>query len=307
MELLRQESGNPEGHNRQKRDVGFPAGRGPQARARGRLLSGTGRVTKIIGAHRRTRAPSTLPRLRDEPENPIMQPNSFKLGQSGTSMAGKRRYEDGCAFAQSLDLVGERWALLVVRELIFGPKRFTDLKSDLPGIATNVLSQRMADLEEAAIVVKRELPPPGRATVYELTDWGRDLAPIFKVMGRWAARSPHLKHDWPMSVNAALLSLGAMFRPGRAKGFEAVIEMHLSDRPFTVSVLGKQLAVEPGVPRAPDVTLRCDQNLLLSVLYRGHPLDAAEAEGMQVTGDRSVLEQFAGFFPMPKPAPGRAA
>ncbi|MWB77788.1 transcriptional regulator [Pseudooceanicola sp. 216_PA32_1] len=222
-------------------------------------------------------------------------------------MAGKRRYEDGCAFAQSLDLVGERWALLVVRELIFGPKRFTDLKSDLPGIATNVLSQRMADLEEAAIVVKRELPPPGRATVYELTDWGRDLAPIFKVMGRWAARSPHLKHDWPMSVNAALLSLGAMFRPGRAKGFEAVIEMHLSDRPFTVSVLGKQLAVEPGVPRAPDVTLRCDQNLLLSVLHRGHPLDAAEAEGMQVTGDRSVLEQFAGFFPMPKPAPGRAA
>jgi len=218
-------------------------------------------------------------------------------------MAGKRRYEDGCAFAQALDLVGERWALLVIRELVFGPKRFTDLKADLTGIATNVLSQRLTDLEQAGIVVKKELPPPARVQVYDLTDWGRDLAPIFRVMGRWAARSPHLKTGWPLSVNAALLSLGAMFDAARAEGFAAGIELRLDGQPFAVTVRDGRLTVDPGLHEAPDVVVTGDQNSLLPVLYAGMPLNDAMRSGLRVTGDVGVLRRFATLFPMPAPAP----
>lgn len=218
-------------------------------------------------------------------------------------MAGKRRYEDGCAFAQGLDLVGERWALLVIRELVFGPKRFTDIKRDLSGIATNVLSQRLTDLEEAGVILRRDLPPPARATVYDLTAWGRELVPVFKVMGRWAARSPHLRGGLPLSVNAALLSLTAMFRPGRSKGFEAALEMRFDGLPFTVTVAGRQLAVEPGHHPDPQVVITGDQNILLHVVYMRLPLDEAMAQGLRIEGDMAVMERFATLFPMPQPAP----
>src|SRR5215217_4721087 len=105
-------------------------------------------------------------------------------------MSGKRSYEDGCATAHALDLVGERWALLVVRELLLGPKRFTDLRAGLPGISPNVLTQRLHDLEQFAIVRRRKLPPPFGSWVYELTDWGRQLEPVIIQLGRWGARSP---------------------------------------------------------------------------------------------------------------------
>jgi DNA-binding HxlR family transcriptional regulator len=107
-------------------------------------------------------------------------------------MTNKRRYDDGCATAHALELVGERWALLVVRELLLGPKRFTDLRHDLPGLSPNVLSQRLSELEEASLVIRRKLPPPAPATVYELTKWGYELEPLVREFGRWAARSPGL-------------------------------------------------------------------------------------------------------------------
>src|ERR671919_409087 len=101
----------------------------------------------------------------------------------------KRHYEDACATAHAMDLVGERWALLVMRELMLGPKRFSDLRADLPGISANVLTQRLEGLEAAGIVVRRKLPPPASSQVYELTRWGYESEPIFQALGRWAARS----------------------------------------------------------------------------------------------------------------------
>lgn len=98
-------------------------------------------------------------------------------------MAGKRVYADGCAAAHALDLVGERWGLLVVRELMLGPKRFTDLRAGLPGISPNVLTLRLEGLARAAVLVRRRLPPPAAAWVYELTDRGRELAPILTALG----------------------------------------------------------------------------------------------------------------------------
>src|SRR5207248_7286064 len=103
-------------------------------------------------------------------------------------MATTRTYGDGCAIARALDLVGERWALLVVRELLLGPKRFTDLRSGLPNASPNVLSERLRELEEAGVLRRRKLPPPAAAWVYELTAWGRDLEPVVTALGRWGSR-----------------------------------------------------------------------------------------------------------------------
>src|ERR687884_1369381 len=96
-----------------------------------------------------------------------------------------RSYRQFCGIARALDLVGERWALLVVRELVIGPKRFTDLRQGLPGIATNVLSQRLRQLERDGVVARRTLPPPAASTVYELSDYGQELVPILLALGRW--------------------------------------------------------------------------------------------------------------------------
>lgn len=218
-------------------------------------------------------------------------------------MAGKRRYEDGCAFAQSLDIIGERWALLVIRELMFGPKRFTDLKADLPGIATNVLTQRLADLEDAGVVVRRATPPPQKARLYALSDWGRELEGVIEVMGRWAARSPLLEMGWPLSVSAAMLSLGSMFRADLAGEFEAELGLHLSWQDFTIRVADGRISVEPVRARAPEVVITGDQNILLGVLYMKMPLAEARAQGLRIEGDAGVLTGFATCFEMPEPAP----
>ena len=125
-------------------------------------------------------------------------------------MTTKRTYGDGCGIAHALDLVGERWALLVVRELLLGPKRFTDLRDGLPNASPNVLSQRLRELEQAEIVRRRKLPPPAATWVYELTDWGRELKPVAIALGTWALRSPivprgcagrhRLRHPRPRDV-----------------------------------------------------------------------------------------------------------
>src|SRR5437867_13400571 len=104
-----------------------------------------------------------------------------------SSKASKRSYDDGCAAAHALDLIGDRWALLVVRELVLGPKRFTDLRAGLPRISPNVLTQRLEELERTAIVRRRKLAPPAAAWVYELTEWGTQLEPVIAALGRWAS------------------------------------------------------------------------------------------------------------------------
>src|SRR3954449_5481225 len=118
----------------------------------------------------------------------------------------RRTYEDACAAAHALDLVGDRWALLVMRELMLGPKRFSDLRASLPGISANVLTQRLEGLETAGVLVKRKLPPPAAAQVYELTEWGYESEPIFQALGRWAARSPTHDPSLPLSAVSLFLS-----------------------------------------------------------------------------------------------------
>src|SRR5919205_2844126 len=126
----------------------------------------------------------------------------------------RRSYEDACGAAHALDLVGERWALLVMRELMLGPKRFSDLRADLPGISASVLTQRLEGLEAAGVLVRRKLPPPAGTQVYELTEWGYESEPIFQALGRWAARSPLHDPTLPFSAASFCLSLRTMLDAG---------------------------------------------------------------------------------------------
>src|SRR5215213_10130364 len=146
--------------------------------------------------------------------------------------APRRSYEDACGAAHALDLVGERWALLVMRELMLGPKRFSDLRADLPGISANVLAQRLEGLEAAGVLVRRKLPPPAPAQVYELTPWGRESEPIFQALGRWAARSPAHDPSLPFSAASLLLSFRTMLDPGRAEGIDARVGFRVGDETF---------------------------------------------------------------------------
>src|SRR5687768_4583891 len=122
-------------------------------------------------------------------------------------MPGARTYGEACAAAHALDLIGERWALLVVRELLLGPKRFTDLRSGIVHASPNVLAQRLRELEEAGVVRRRKLPPPAASRVYELTEWGQELEPVVTGLGRWGARSPSHRRDIGMSIDSHILAM----------------------------------------------------------------------------------------------------
>jgi DNA-binding HxlR family transcriptional regulator len=162
------------------------------------------------------------------------------------ALPARRSYEDACGAAHALDLVGERWALLVMRELLLGPKRFSDLKNDLPGISANVLTQRLEGLEAAGIVVRRKLPPPASAQVYELTPWGYESEPIFQVLGRWAARSPQHDPTLPLSAVSLLTSFRTMIDPVRAKGFKARVGLRIGDETFLARVTNGAIEVARG-------------------------------------------------------------
>jgi DNA-binding HxlR family transcriptional regulator len=216
-------------------------------------------------------------------------------------MDRKRSYEDGCAFAQALDLVGERWALLVMRELMFGPKRFTDLKEDLPGIATNMLTQRLVGLEAAGIIQQVDLPRPAKGKAYALTPWGLAFREPLRVMGAWASRSPHLRFEHRLSASAAMLSLGSMFDEGRAAGLRVAVDLRLPDGDFAVRVEEGRLSVEPGRNSDPDCIVTGDQNAILPVLYAGKPVGAALENGsLKVEGQTEALARLATAFRQPE-------
>ena len=221
-------------------------------------------------------------------------------------MAPRRDYFNGCATAHALDLVGERWALLVVRELMLGPKRFTDLRTGLPHASPNVLSQRLRELEDAGVLQRRRLPPPAASAVYELTDWGQELEPVLQTLGRWAARSlPAADH---IGVDSLVLSMRTMFSPDAAAGVDVTIQFLLDDQPFVARVADGTFAMSRGEAGDVEARVRALPEAWAAVLYMGHPVDAAVADGvLEVTGDRAALERLLGLFPMPEPLPGRVA
>lgn len=222
-------------------------------------------------------------------------------------MAGKRNYVDGCASAHALDLVGERWALLVVRELMLGPKRFTDLRTGLPGIGPNVLTQRLDQLEQAAVLRRRKLPPPAAAWVYELTDWGLELEPAIRALGRWGARSLALPLGTPLSIDAMILSLRTMFDPRAAPGLEGRIDLRLGGDGFRATLTAGCLELVRGSHAAADAGIEGSVAALAGVVYGGAKLaDAVRSKQLSVTGDRGLVKRFLTAFPLPPRAPAGA-
>jgi len=213
----------------------------------------------------------------------------------------KRQYRDACGLALALDLIGERWAMLVIRELIFGPKRFNELRAGLPGISANVLTQRLEGLEAAAVVRRHRLPPPASAQVYELTEWGYECEPVIRMIGRWAIRSPEHDSSLPVSTTSIMLSFKTMFDPARAMGLSLSVGFRFGAESFTLGIADGAIAVSRGDATAPDLHFTGTPEAVAALVYGGEPLEALEAEGMlAVEGDRALVARFATLFPMPE-------
>lgn len=214
-----------------------------------------------------------------------------------------RSYHDACGAAHALDLVGERWALLVIRELMLGPKRFGELRADLAGISANVLTQRLEGLEAAGILTKHRLPPPSSAQVYELTAWGYESEPIFQTLGRWAARSPSHDPTLPFSAVSLFLSFRTMFDPDRAGDLDAAIGFHVGQWSYLVSIQDGYLTVSRGEVGRADVVFSGDAPIIAAVVYGGQPLEAMRAAGvLTIEGDLALAQRFTELFPLPSKA-----
>jgi DNA-binding HxlR family transcriptional regulator len=203
-------------------------------------------------------------------------------------MPTSRSYGDACATARALDVVGERWALLVVRELLLGPQRFSDVRRALPGASSNLVTDRLRELEGHGVLTRRKLPPPEASTVYELTGWGRELEPIVLALGAWAARVP-LPEPATLGATSMLLFLRGSARPRTT----ACYRVELDDRVWTVRAEPGRLTIEPGEPGAPDATIRTDPPTLNALLEKPSDLDTAIEDGrLTVEGDRKAVHRL---------------
>lgn len=217
-----------------------------------------------------------------------------------TEPSSRRRYDDACGTAYALDLIGERWALLVMRELMFGPKRFSDLRADLPGISANVLTQRLEGLEAIGVLRRRRLAPPGSGQVYELTPWGYGSEPIIQALGRWAVRSPGHDATLPLSAASLMMSLRTMIDKYRAEGLSARVGFDLGRESYVVGLAAGQVEVERGDTAGTDLTFRGAPRMVAAVIYSGQAIEVLEGRGLLVVeGDRALARRFVTLFPLP--------
>lgn len=208
-----------------------------------------------------------------------------------------RTYNQFCGLAYALDVVGERWTLLIIRDLLAGPRRFTDLMDGLPGISTSLLSTRLKELEQAGVVRRRVLPPPAGSAVYELTPLGQALEKSALELGRWGAQfmlaSASREGIALPSSGAIALALKAFFRPEHAQGVDEIFELHLGDEVLQVQVKDGQLQVQQGTPWKADVIFFADMQCFVG-LFAGQikPGEALAAKLIQVEGDAAALDRF---------------
>ena len=223
-------------------------------------------------------------------------------------MPTSRSYGDACAIGRALDVVGERWALLVVRELLIGPQRFSDLRRALPAASSNLVADRLRELSARGVIRRRKLPAPAGSRVYELTEWGAGLEPILLALGGWAMPVP-LPPAATLSATSVLLFLRGSARPDPGAP-PATYRVELDDRVWAVRTESGRLDVRPGEPGRPDAALRTDPATLNALLAGTTDLDAAVSGGRAVTaGDRSALGRLIGAVtgpadgPQPRPGP----
>ena len=206
----------------------------------------------------------------------------------------KRRYDDACGTAHGLELIGDRWALLVLRELMLGARRFSELRADLPGLSANVLTQRLAELEERGLVRRRALPPPASAQVYEATAWGYEAEPVIQALGRWAARSPLHDPTLPLSGVSILLSFRTMIDEKRARKVDARVGFVFGKDHYVARVRKGRIKVTRGDVEGCDAVITAAPTMLAAVVYGGAPVDA-----LGISGDRGVVETLVTLFVLP--------
>ncbi|MGH9213247.1 MAG: winged helix-turn-helix transcriptional regulator [Acidimicrobiales bacterium] len=207
-------------------------------------------------------------------------------------MPTNRSYGDACGIARALDVIGERWALLIVRELLFGPRRFTDLRRSLPAASSNIVADRLRELERHDVVRRRTLPPPAASSVYELTDHGRDLEPIVLALGGWGLRFPLPPAPHPLSAVSVLLFLRGSARLD-ADAPPATYRLELDGSVWTVRTAAGEMQVQPGEPAASDVAVRTSTTTLNALIGDPAALDAALAdEAVVATGAEATLRRL---------------
>ena len=207
----------------------------------------------------------------------------------------KRRYEDACGLAHALDLLGERWGMLVLRELAYGPRRFSELRADLTGISANVLTQRLTELEDRGLVRKTKLPPPASVQVYEATEWGLEAIPMIASLGRWAARSPLHDPTLRMGHVSVIMSLQTLISPERAAGLTARVCFRFGEASYVTTVNDGRLEVERRDCDDCDVTFIGAPSEIAAVIHGGAPFDL-----IRVEGDLALANRFRTLFPLPE-------
>ncbi|MBX9934395.1 MAG: winged helix-turn-helix transcriptional regulator [Methylobacterium sp.] len=226
-----------------------------------------------------------------------MQSEKITIEASGQR---ERRYDDACGTALALEFIGERWSLLIMRELVFGPRRFGEIRANLPGISANVLTQRLESLEEVGIVLRYRLPSPANVQVYDLTDWGREAAPLMRDLGRWAARSPRHDPRLFMSAASAMMSLQALVDRTRSAALSVSVAFHFPGEDFVVTVTGGEILVKRGVIEAPDLVFTGDTMAMRRTIYGKAPLVRDGAGGTLVlAGDADLARTFLDLFALP--------
>jgi DNA-binding HxlR family transcriptional regulator len=211
----------------------------------------------------------------------------------------KRRYDDACGTAHALELIGDRWTLLVLRELMLGARRFSELRADLPGLSANTLTQRLAELEGRGLVVRKRLPPPASVQVYEASEWGLEAEPIVQALGRWAARSPRHDPTLPLSAVSILLSFRTMISAERAKGFNGRIGFRFGDESYLARVAKGRIEVARDDLAGAEAVITAAPTALAAVVYGGAP-----TETVAIAGDRALAERFLTLFVLPPKVEG---
>jgi DNA-binding HxlR family transcriptional regulator len=210
-------------------------------------------------------------------------------------------YGDACGTAFALEVLGERWAMLVVRELMLGPRRFSDLRASLPGISARVLTERLVGLEANGVLTRAILPPPAGVQVYELTEWGYRAEPLLQELGRWAASSPLHDPTLPMSAVSMMLSLRTMFDPLKANGLTALIGFDIAGDTYLARLENGQLPIMRGTIDSAACVMKVDDAATLVGLIYGK-IDPAELERaglLSITGDRAQALAFVDLFELP--------
>ena len=206
----------------------------------------------------------------------------------------KRRYGDACGTAHALELIGERWTLLVLRELMLGARRFSELRADLPGLSANVLTQRLAELEQRGLVRRRTLAPPASAQVYEATEWGLEAEPVIQALGRWAARSALHDPTLPISGVSILLSFRTMIDEKRARKVDAKVGFVFGRDRYVARLRKGRIRIAQAAVEDCDLVISAEPETLAAVVYGGASLDL-----LGLTGDRDLAERFVTLFVLP--------